>query len=98
MDDIKAGAAKHHEDAATQLELAAKLHRDAAHQCQSGNFEKAQRLATAAGEADTLANRHAVQAADLYRHHDEEVAEHKAETAAEEAARTAKREARDAEE
>ena len=90
MDDIKAEAAKHHDEAAHHLETAAKMHRDAAKQCLSGNFAKAQSLATSAAEIDTVANRHAVQAVDLYRHHAEEVAEHKAEVAAEEAARTAK--------
>lgn len=94
MDDIKAAAAGHHEEAANQLELAAKLHRDAAKQCQSGNFEKAQRLALSATEADTLANRHAVDAADLYRHHAHEVAGREAEAAAEDAARAAKQEAK----
>ena len=54
-------------------------------------------LATSAAEADTLANRHALEAVDLYRHHAEEVAEHKAELANEEAARAAKHEAKAAE-
>ena len=97
MDDIKAAAAEHHNDAAHQLEIAAKMHRDAAKQCLSGNFEKAVSLATSAAEADTAANRVAMQALDLYRHHDEEVAGHKAEVAAEEAARAAKHEAKEAE-
>ncbi len=97
MDDIKAAAAEHHDEAARQLELAAKMHRDAAKQCGSGNFEKAQSLATSAAEAETLANRHAMQGLDLYRHHAEEVAEHKAELAAEDAARVAKHEAKAAE-
>ena len=96
MDDIKADAAKHHEQAAHLLETAAKMHRDAAHQCQSGNFAKAQSLGTSAAETDTVASRHATQAADLYRHHAEEVEGHKAELAAEEAARTAKHEAKEA--
>ena len=94
MDDIKAKAAEHHEKAADQLEMAAKMHRDAARQCLSGNYGKAKSLATSASEADTVANRHAVDAVDLYRHHDDEVAEHKAEIVAEEAARAAKREAK----
>ncbi len=96
MDDIKADAAKHHEDAAHHLETAAKMHRDAAHQCLSGNFTKAQALGISAAETDTVANRHATQAADLYRHHDEEVAGHKAELASESAARVAKHEAKEA--
>ncbi len=94
MDDIKESAAKHHEDAAYQYELAAKMHHEAAKHCASGNFEKAEHLATTAAEADTTANRHAVGALDLYRHHAEEVAARKAEAAAEEAAREAKRAAK----
>ncbi len=94
MDDIKASAAKHHEEVAHHLETAAKMHRDAAKQCLSGNFAKAEALGTAAAETDTVANRHAMQAADLYRHHAEEVAGHKAELAAEDAARAAKHEAK----
>ena len=94
MDDIKASAADHHEQAAHHLETAAQMHRDAAHQCASGNFEKAQSLATSAGEIDTIANRHAVQAVDLYRHHAEEVAGRKAAEASEEATRAAKHEAK----
>ena len=90
MDNIKTSAADHHEQAAHHLEIAAKMHRDAAHQCVSGNFEKAQSLATSAAEIDTIANRHALQAVDLYRHHADEVASHKAEAASEEAARVAK--------
>ena len=97
MDNIKAEAAEHHEAAAQQLEIAARMHRDAAKQCLSGNFEKAVSLATSAAEADTVANRLAMQALDLYRHHDEEVAGQKAEAVAEEAARAAKREAKEAE-
>lgn len=97
MDDIKTEAAGHHEEAAHQLDISAQMHRDAAKQCLSGNFEKAVSLATSAAEADTVANRLAMQALDLYRHHDEEVAGQKAEAAAEEAARTAKREAKEAE-
>ena len=98
MDNIKADAAGRHEQAAHHLEIAAKMHRDAAKQCLSGNYEKAQSLATSAAEADTLANRHAVEAVDLYRHHAEEVAEHKVEAAAEEAARAAKHAANEAKE
>ncbi len=94
MGDIKASAADHHEQAAHHLELAAQMHRDAAHQCASGNFEKAQSLATLAAEIDTIANRHAVQAVDLYRHYAEEVANRKAEQASEEAARVAKHDAK----
>ncbi len=90
MDDIKSAAAGHHEDAATQLDTAARLHRDAAKQCLNGNFDKAQSLATSAAEAETVANRHALQGLDLYRHHAEEVAEHKSEVASEVAAREAK--------
>ena len=44
MDDIKALAAKHHEDAAYQYEMVAKMHREAAKHCASGNFEKAETL------------------------------------------------------
>ena len=94
MDNIKPDAAGHHEQAAHHLDLAAKMHRDAAKQCLSGNFEKAQSLATSAAEADTVASRHAVDAVNLYRHHAEEVTAHKAEVASEEAARTAKHEAK----
>ncbi len=96
MDDIKEASAGHHADAARNLETAAKLHHDAAKQCQSGNYEKAQTLALSASEAETAANRHAMQALDLYRHHAEEVAARKAETDAEEAARAAKHKAKDA--
>jgi hypothetical protein len=98
MDNIKADAAERHEQAAHHLEIAAKMHRDAAKQCLSGNYAKAQSLATSAAEADTVASQHAMEAVDLYRHHDDEVAGHKAEIAAEEAARTAKHEAKSAEE
>src|SRR6266699_1990025 len=97
MDDIKATAAGHHDEAAHHLEIAAKMHRDAARQCMSGNFEKAQILAASAAEINTVANRHTIQAIDLYRHHAEEVAGRKAELAAEEAARTAKHEPKTAE-
>lgn len=90
MDDIKADAARHHEDAASQFEAAARLHRDAAKQCLSGNYEKAQALATSAAEADTVANRSAMQALDFYRHHGEEVASAKAEADAEDTARAEK--------
>jgi hypothetical protein len=64
MDDIKASAAKHHEDAAYQYEMAAKMHHEAAKHSASGNFEKAEHLAMSAAEANTVANRHAVEAAD----------------------------------
>jgi hypothetical protein len=94
MDDIKATAAKHHEDAAYQYEKAAKLLHDAAKQCTSGNFEKAESLATLAAEADTVANRSVVQAFELYRHHAQEVADRKTEAAGEDAARAAKHEAK----
>jgi len=90
MDDIKPTAAKHHEDAAHQHEVAAKMHREAAKHCASGNFEKAERLATSAAEADTAANRHTVDALALYHHHAEEAGEREAEEAAEEAVRAAK--------
>jgi hypothetical protein len=96
MDDIKATVAKHHEDASYQLDLAAKMHHEAAKHCGSGNFEKAEHLATSAAEADTVANRHAMAAVELYRHHAEEVAARKAEAASEEAARVAKHEAKQA--
>ena len=98
MDDIKTSAAEQHEQAAHHLEIAAKMHRDAAKQCLSGNYEKAHSLSTSAAEADTVANRHAMGAVDLYRHHADEVADHKAEIAAEEAARVAKHEAKAAKE
>ena len=94
MDDIKAVAAKHHEDAAHHFELAAKMHHDAAKQCSSGNFEKAQSLAVSAAETEGVANRHAMEAVDAYRHHAEEVASRKAEADTEEAARAAKHEAK----
>ena len=94
MDDITASAAERHEQAAHHLELAAQMHRDAAKQCLSCNYETAQSLATSAAEADTTANRHALEATDFYRHHSEEVAGHKAEAAAEEAARSAKHDAK----
>lgn len=96
MDNIKTEAAEHHEAAATQLDHSAKMHRDAAKQCLNGNFEKAQSLATSAAEAETLANRHAMEGLALYRHHAEEVAEHKQEIAAEEAVREAKHAAKEA--
>ncbi len=98
MDNIKAEAADHHEQAAQLMENAAKMHRDAAKQCLSGNYQKAQSLAVSAAEADTVANRHALNAVDLYRHHTDEVAEHKAEVAGEQAARVAKHEAKAAKE
>lgn len=94
MDDIKAAAAAHHSDAALHLENAARMHRDAAKQCESGNFEKAHHLATEAAETDTAANQHAMQALDLYRHHADELAGRRAEEAAEDAARVAKKAAK----
>jgi len=94
MDDIKASAAKHHEDAAHQYEAAAKIHHEAARHCASGNFEKAERLTASAADVDTAAKRHAAEALALYRHHTQEVADRKAEAAAEEAARVAKHEAK----
>jgi hypothetical protein len=94
MDDIKASAAKHHEDAASQCEAAAKMHLEAAKHSGSGNFEKAERFATSAIEAATAANRHTTEALDLYRHHAEEVADRNAEEAAEKSARVAKHEAK----
>ena len=97
MDDIKAVAADLHDKVAHLLEVAAQMHHDAAKQCRFGNFEKAQHLATSAGETYAVANRHALEAVDVYRHHAEEVAAHKAELAAEEAAREAKHAAKAAE-
>ncbi len=94
MDDIKASASKHHQDAAHQHEAAATMHAEAAKHCAAGNFEKAERLGTSASEAEALANRHAMQALNLYRHHAEEVTAHKAEADAEEAARTARHDAK----
>jgi len=94
MDDIKAEAAAHHNDAARRLEIAATMHRDAARQCESGNFEKAHHLATEAAETDTAANQHAMQALELYRHHADQVAARKGEAAAEDAARAAKKAAK----
>jgi hypothetical protein len=94
MDDIKVTAAAHHNDAALHLENAARMHRDAARQCEFGNFEKAHSLATEAAETDTAANKAAMQALDLYRHHADEVAARKAEAADEEAARAAKKAAK----
>ncbi len=94
MDDIKAAAAKHHEDAAHGFEVAAGMHHEAAKHCASGNFEKAEGLATSAAEAEGVANRHAMQAVDQYRHHADEVAARKAEAAGEDAARAAKHEAK----
>ena len=98
MDNIKADAADHHEKSGHHLEIAAKMHHDAAKQCLSGNYEKAQSLATSAAEADTVANRHAIDAVDLYRRHAEEVADRNAEVASEEAARLAKHKAKAANE
>lgn len=94
MDDAKAIAAKHHEDAAHSFEAAAKMHHEAAKHCASGNFEKAEGLSTSAAEAESLANRHAVQAGEHYRSHAAASASRKAEAGAEEAARVAKHEAK----
>ncbi len=94
MDDIKKSASAHHENAAHHLEIAAKMHRDAAKQCMSGNYQKAQSLAVSAAEADSIANRVAMEAVNLYRHHEDEVVEHKAELASEQATRDAKQEAK----
>ncbi len=94
MDDIKASAAKHHEDAAHHYEAIAKMHHEAAKQCASGNFEKAERIAVAAAEADTAANRQTIEALDIYRRHAEMIAERKAAAVAEEAARAAKHQAK----
>ncbi len=44
MDDIEATAAKHHEDASHQYDMAAKMHHEAAKHSASGNFEKAEHL------------------------------------------------------
>ena len=96
MDNTKEDAAKHHEEAAKALEVAAKLHHDAAKQVASGNFPKAQTLAVSAAEADTTANLHANQAADAIREHDATVAAAKAEEQKLETAREAKREAKNA--
>ncbi len=94
MDDIKASAAKHHEDAARQFDVAAKMHHEAAKHVGSGNFEKAEHLATSAAEAEAVANRHAIDAMDLHRQHTQQLADRKAEAAGEEAARAAKHEAK----
>lgn len=96
MDTIKAPAAKHHEDAAHGFEVAAKMHHEAAKHCGSGNYEKAEQLAISAAEAEGVANRHAMEAVDLYRQHHQTASEKKAEQAAEEAARTAKHDAKSA--
>ena len=94
MDDMKTTAAAHHNDAALHLENAARMHRDAARQCEFGNFEKAHNLATEAAETDTAANTAAMQALDLYLRYAEQVAARKAEAAAEDAARVAKKAAK----
>jgi len=72
------------------------MHHEAAKHVGSGNFEKAERLATSAAEAEALANRHAVEALDLHRQHTQQIADRKAEAAGEEAARAAKHEAKTA--
>jgi len=94
MDDIKASAAKCHEDAGHQFDVAAKMHHEAAKHVASGNFEKAEHLATTAAEAEAVANRHAVAALDLHRQHTQQMADRKAEAAGEAAARAAKHEAK----
>ena len=94
MEDIKSAAAERHEQAASLLDAAAQHHRNAGKQCLSGNFPKAHALAVSAAETITAANDHALKAVDHYRHHAEEVADHKAELASEEAARVAKHEAK----
>lgn len=94
MNETQQATAKHHEEAAHQFEIAAKLHHDAARNAGSGNYEKAEQLAQSASEAETVANRHAFEALALYRRHADEVAARDAEAAGEEAARTAKREAK----
>lgn len=95
MNETQQATAKHHEEAAHQFEVAAKLHHDAARNAGSGNYQKAEQLAHSAGEAETVANRHAMEAMMLYRQHEEEAAAVHAEHAAEEAARAAKREAKE---
>ena len=97
MDDIKAAAAGHHEEAAREYNALAKMNRDAAKHCLSGEFEKARLLATAAAETDTQANHHAMRALDLHRRHKEQVAGQRARAAAEDTARAAKRAAKQAE-
>ncbi len=94
MDDMKTTAAAHHNDAALHLENAARMHRDAARQCEFGNFEKAHNLATEAAETDAAANTAAMQALDLHLRHAEQVAARKAEAAAEDAARATKKAAK----
>lgn len=91
MDAMKATAAAHRHDAALHLGNAARLHREAARQCEFGNPEKARDLATEAAETGTAAHRHAMQALDLNRHHAEQVAARKAGAAAEDAAGPRKR-------
>ncbi len=94
MNETQQATAKHHEEAARHFEVASKLHHDAARNAGSGNYEKAEQQAHSASEAETAANRHAVEALALYRRHDEEVSARRAEEAADEAARAAKREAK----
>ncbi len=94
MNETQQATAKHHEEAAHQFEMAAKLHHDAARNAGSGNYEKAEQLAQSAAEFETAANRHAMDALMLYRQHGEEATARQAEEAAEEAARVAKREAK----
>ncbi len=94
MNETQQATARHHEEAAHQFEIAAKLHHDAARNAGSGNYDKAGQLAQSASEAETIANRHAFEALALYRRHAEEVAARESEKAAEAAARAAKRKAR----
>lgn len=51
------------------------MHRDGAERCPFGDFHTARRPATAAIEADTLADRQAMQAFDFHRRHDEQAAD-----------------------
>ena len=98
MDDMKTTVAAHRNDAALHLENAARLHRDAARQCEFGNFEKAHQLATEAAETDTAVNTGAttaaMQARDLYLLPAEQEAARKAEAAAGNAARAPKKAAK----
>ena len=81
MNETQQATAKHHEEAAHQFEIAAKLHHDAARNAGSGNYEKAEQLAQSASEAETVANRHAFEALALYRQHADEVSARDAEKA-----------------
>lgn len=94
MEDIKALAAEHHENAAGHFVVAVKLHQDAAKHVASGNFEKGEQLAISAAEAEAVANRHAMEALTLHRQHTQQLADRKAEADSEEIARAAKHEAK----